>query len=441
MTTHPPNGYTMSKSWQVRRGVKQNVVIWCFTAVVLALVAGWGSSGAASARPVSVGPVPAEGACTSFCLDNAGQAVFGSNYDNEIWEGLLFVNKHGVTKTGYEAGTTGRYARWTAEYGSVTFNLAGAQMVWAGMNEAGLVISTMWLGQTQNPAPDARPPLISPLWIQYQLDTCATLADVMANDVRVRIADTVDHYLICDRSGACAAIEFLEGKTVFHTGDAMPAKALTNDPYRLSVDAWQAGRPVGNAQQRFSIAADRVTSFQPASAASAVAYAFDALDQVSGQATDGAPTQWSIVFDTANLRVHWRTSRNPQVRWVDFARLDLACGTPVEMLDVHAPLSGDVSDKLGRYTFAANLQHTLNFLQKWGGTELSAFEVEVLEQGLEGFGCERPAAPYQDEKGRLLPPVVGWAALALLHHYWPALLAVGLGIAVLVVWRARRQRR
>jgi len=189
--------------------------------------------------------VPAEGACTSFCLDNAGQAIFCSNYDNEIWEGLLFVNKRGVTKTGYEAGTTGRYARWAAEYGSVTFNLAGAQMVWAGMNEAGLVISTMWLGQTRNPAPDARPPLISPLWIQYQLDTCATLADVMANDGRVRIADTVDHYLICDRSGACAAVEFLEGKTVFHSGDAMPAKALTNDPYRLSVDAWQAGRPAG----------------------------------------------------------------------------------------------------------------------------------------------------------------------------------------------------
>lgn len=119
----------------------------------------------------------------------------------------------------------------------------------------------------------------------------------------------------------------------------------------------------------------------------------------------------------------------------------MACGAPVEMLDVHAPLSGDVSDKLGRYTFAANLQHTLSFLQQWGGAELSAFEVEVLERGLEGFSCERPAAPYQEEKGRLLPPVVGWAALALLHRCWPALLAVGLGTAALAVWQARRRRR
>ena len=111
------------------------------------------------------------------------------------------------------------------------------------------------------------------------------------------------------------------------------------------------------------------------------------------------------------------------------------------MLDVHAPLSGDVSDKLSRYTFDANLQHTLNYLEKRGNVGLSDLEVEVLERGLETFACEQPAAPYQEEKGRLLPPVVGWAALALLHRYWPALLAVGLGIAVLVVWRARHRRR
>jgi len=81
-------------------------------------------------------PRPAEGACTSFCLDNGGNAMFGANYDNEIWEGMLFGNKGGVTKTGYEAGTSGKYARWTAENGSVTFNLTGIQLAWEGMNEA-----------------------------------------------------------------------------------------------------------------------------------------------------------------------------------------------------------------------------------------------------------------------------------------------------------------
>jgi penicillin V acylase-like amidase (Ntn superfamily) len=396
--------------------------------------AGWGT-------PAPVRPPTVEGACTSFCLDNGGRAVFGSNYDNEIWEGLLFVNKRGVTKTGWEAGTSGRYARWTAEYGSVTFNLAGIHLAWAGMNETGLAISTMWLGETRSPAPDERPPLVSPLWIQYQLDTCATIEEVMANDARVRIADAVDHYLVCDRSGTCAAVEFLEGETVFHTGDALPVKALTNTAYQKAAAAWQAGRLGDNSLERFGIAADRVTGFEATDAASAVAYAFEILNQTSLPPTFETPTHWSIVFDTENLRVYFRTSRNPQVRSVDLAKLDFACGTPVEMLDVHAPLSGDISDKLGRYTFEANLQHTLSFLEKWGGTELSPLEVEVLERGVSTFRCERPAAPYQDESRLTVSPLVGWAALALLHRLWPVGVAVGLGVAALLVWRVRARGR
>lgn len=387
----------------------------------------------------SVSP-PVDAACTSFCLDNGGHTVFGSNYDNQIWEGLLFVNKRGVTKTGWETGVTGKYARWTARYGSVTFSLAGVQMAWAGMNEAGLAVSTMWLGETRNPRPDERPPLISPLWVQYQLDTCATIEEVMANDARVRIADTVDHYLVCDRSGACAAVEFLESKTIFHTGDAMPVKALTNYAYLKAVDAWQRGRLQGNSLQRFGIAADRVTDFQPGDTLQAVAYAFETLDQASGQATGGTPTQWSIVFDTDNLRIHFHTSRNPQVRTVDLTRLDFDCGTPVEMLDVHAPFSDDITDKFDGYSFDANLQTTLNFLEKWG-SDISPQEVEVLERGFEAFGCKHSVIPYQEEREQLLPPTVSWATLFLLRRFWPLGIVLLPSITILVVWRVRVRAR
>jgi choloylglycine hydrolase len=324
----------------------------------------------------------------------------------------------------------------------VTFNLAGVQMAWAGMNEAGLVISTMWLGETRNPAPDERPPLVSALWAQYQLDTCAMLEDVMVNDSRVRMGDNVDHYLVCDRSGACAAVEFLNGRTVFHTGDALPVETLANQAYRKELAAWQAGELRDNPPERFAVAADRVMGFQPGDAPAAVTYAFDTLDRASGQATGGTPTHWSIVFDTENLRVHWRTSHSPQIRSVDFAKLDFACGAPVQMLDVHAALSGDVSDNLGRYTFEANLQHTLNFLEKWGGAQLSPLEVEVLERGLASFPCKRPAAPYQEERKPIVSPVVAWAALALLHRLWAVGAVVGLAFAAtIVLWVHARDRR
>ncbi|MGD8625687.1 MAG: hypothetical protein PVJ34_14200, partial [Anaerolineae bacterium] len=281
--------------------------------------------------------------------------------------------------------------------------------------------------------------LVSPLWLQYQLDTCATIEEVMANDARVRIVDTVDHYLICDHSGACTVAEFLAGRTVFHTGDDLPIKVLTNGDYRQSVGAWQAGRLEGNALVRFGLAADRVAAYEPAGAAPAVAYAFETLARASGQATGGSPTQWSIVFDMRDLGVHFRTSRNAQVRWLDFADLDFACGTPVEMLDVHAPLSGDISGDLGRYTFDTNLQYTRSFLDKWGG-EISPLELEVLEHGLDSFSCRGPAAPYQEERTQLLPPLVGWAGRAVIHRFWPVGALVGLGIILLAGrrWQARR---
>lgn len=186
--------------------------------------------------------------CTSFCLDNGNRSLFGTNQDNQIDAGLLFVNKRNVLKTGWDPSTSGDCARWVSKYGSVIFVHAGYQLAWAGMNEAGLMISTMELGQTENPRPDERPPLASAYWVQYQLDNCGSVEEVLASDSQVRIADTVDHYLVCDWSGNCAVIEFLEGKMVYHSGESLPVKALTNNGYQDSVSAWEDGRDLAAVQ-------------------------------------------------------------------------------------------------------------------------------------------------------------------------------------------------
>ena len=52
----------------------------------------------------------------------------------------------------------------------------------------GLVASAMDLGLTAYPAPDARPAITPLQWIQYQLDTAATVADVIASDLELRIS-------------------------------------------------------------------------------------------------------------------------------------------------------------------------------------------------------------------------------------------------------------
>ena len=101
---------------------------------------------------------------------NQAEAGDLANLDNTLEMGLLFVNKRHVLKTTWDPSTSGEYARWISRYGSVTINFLGYQMAWAGMNEAGLMISTMSLNDTQGPSPDEKLPFESPFWMQYQLD-------------------------------------------------------------------------------------------------------------------------------------------------------------------------------------------------------------------------------------------------------------------------------
>jgi penicillin V acylase-like amidase (Ntn superfamily) len=326
--------------------------------------------------------------CSAFGLNNQGSLVFGANYDNTIIPGLLFINKRNVAKIGWETGTTGEYAQWISHYASVTFNQAGYQLPWAGMNEAGLVLSTMALRETQNPAADERPPLQSSLWMQYQLDNAATIDDVIASDAVVRMSNTVDHYLVCDHTAACAVIEFLDGKMVVHTGGDLPVSALTNNLYDESVAAWQTARqaqsaPASGSLKRFFTAAERVTSFDPAAmGGTAVDYAFETLSQVSDSLTE-----WSIVFDPEHRRAYYRTRQNEDIRYIDLNTFDLSCQTPAQMLNVHFEGSGDISGNFVEYDHDVSYRHLVRFLNQWAPGLYQEEQIQAILGMAESFPC------------------------------------------------------
>src|SRR5687768_12974444 len=180
---------------------------------------------------ISLGPVYA---CTTFCLKSRGEVLFGKNYDWMIGDGLVFVNKRGVSKVSTEDVNP---AKWVSKYGSVTFNQYGWESPSGGMNEAGVVIELMWLDDTQYPKADERPAIDVLEWIQFNLDTAATTDAVIRNSSTVRIASAVKlHYLVSDRSGNSATIEFLDGQLVAHTGNHLPFSALANDTYIRSLE-------------------------------------------------------------------------------------------------------------------------------------------------------------------------------------------------------------
>jgi penicillin V acylase-like amidase (Ntn superfamily) len=322
--------------------------------------------------------------CSSLVFLNKGFPVFGTNYDNRFAPGQLFITKRGVRKSGWEPGTTGRVAQWVSRYGSVVISCAGYQIAWGGMNEAGLVFSTMQVGGAVPPA-DERAPLAGAVWWQYMLDTCATIEEVRKAAEDIRISDTQDHYLACDRTGAVAVVECLEGRLVIRSGRDLPVHALTNRPYQVCLDHWTSRAPDPaepyDSLSRFSRLAEGVASFKEGSAA-AVDHAFRLLADVAA-----SNTRWSFVCDTGSLVFHLKTYRNPKVRSVDLRKIDFSCAKPTAMLDAHADLAGDISAAFHDYSHAEAEAHMLKALAYFRPTMPPDAVRRVLAL-FESFACE-----------------------------------------------------
>jgi choloylglycine hydrolase len=324
-------------------------------------------------------------ACTTFCYQSGATRVFGKNYDWNVDDGLVVVNKRGVVKTAF---TDDNPARWKSRYASVTFNQYGREFPSGGINEKGLVVELMWLDETVYPAPDGRAGLPTLQWIQYQLDNAATIDDVVASDASVRIVATGSakiHFLVADAKGGVAAVEYLDGKTVLHRGAALPYAVLTNDTYddaaayTRTIAAERLPRSTSSLD-RFARAAVRT---RERGAGDAVARAFDVLDDVA----QDDYTQWSIVYDMGDRRAYFRTRLHRDVRWIDLDALDPSCLTPVRVVDVNAKHSGDLSQNLVEYAVEANRELVRAAFAETAFLNVSADAVEALARYPDQTAC------------------------------------------------------
>lgn len=295
-------------------------------------------------------------ACTTFCLRHNGEVLFGKNYDWMVGDGLILVNKRGVEKSAVSAGGPNP-ARWVSQYGSVTFNQYGRENPSGGLNEAGLVIELMWHADAQYPKADARPIVGTLEWIQFQLDSSCTVAEVINNSEKVRIASEIPlHYLVSDKAGNTATIEFLNGKLLAHVGKNLPISALTNDSYDRSVK-YAVATSIERARtssslDRFARAAQKTADFerQPKTEQEAVNYAFEILSNVA----QPGYTQWSIVYDQKRGKIYFRTLQSPPIKMIDAATFDYSCASAVKMFDANSKESGEVTVKFADYTRSAN---------------------------------------------------------------------------------------
>ena len=344
--------------------------------------------------------------CTTFVLERGNKIVFGRNLDWITGSGLIMTNPRNVNKTAL-VDPAEKAIEWISKYGSMTFNQIGRDLPYGGINEAGLVVEHMTLEQTQYPSKDDRYAICANQWIQFQLDNYSTIAEVISSDSILRIVDATSkyHFLICDRFGNVATIEFLDGKMVSHMQNSLPVPVLANSTYSSSLDCYKTeGNTDSNRSlYNFSTAAHNLQEYKASSNDSLVNDAFHILESVS----QGVGTKWSIVYDITNMRIYFKIfetativgeqkifMKQPgqaEIKFVDFKNFDFDCSKNAKVLDLNEDFSGAVDNQFINYSTEINNEYitkAFTFFRDWGfNLNIGSEQIDYLAKYPESFVC------------------------------------------------------
>lgn len=284
----------------------------------------------------------------------------------------LWAFPRGMERNG---GTGEGTVRWTSTYGTVVlaiYDLATSD----GLNEAGLGGNLLYLAESDfgNPQTRGKPTISVGAWLQYLLDTCATVADVVAtmrdDPITIITADAPNgkpatvHLAFSDASGDSAILEFVGGKLTIHHG--RDYRVMTNSPVydqQLAINAYwdliggQHFLPgTINAADRFARASYNLKSTPKfADRRAALAAVFSQMRAISTPLGMNDPekpnissTLWRSVIEHEAKRYYFDSVINPAVLWVDLESLDLSpAGKPLKLhLNDPSDQGGDVSGRM-----------------------------------------------------------------------------------------------
>ena len=81
------------------------------------------------------------------------------------------------------------------------------------------------------------------------------------------------------------------------------------------------------------------------------------------------------------LDVYLRTNKSREVRYFNLNSFELSCETPVKMIDIHAQLSGDITEKFVDYTYEMNRKFVKMDIEGIIGNSPS-FEKMLISNGI-----------------------------------------------------------
>lgn len=342
--------------------------------------------------------------CTTFVLKNDRSLLFGRNLDWYTDTGLLIVNPKNIEKTAL-VDTLENAIRWISKYGSITFNQVGRDFPYGGMNETGLVVENMTLRKTKYPPKDNRQCIQACQWIQYQLDNCSTIEEVIETNKFLRIVDkySLFHFLICDRLGNVAVIEYLDGKMVVTTDDHLPVTVLSNSTYEESIIAFNRNENTSSDMSlyKFFTAANMIENYSINKVSDDIAYSFEILNS----AAQKPGTKWSIVYDIKNLKVYFKIfgttlienrkislkEGSAKTKIVNLKEFDFRCSSPSLVIDLEINIEGILNSYFTEYTTDINKKYifiAFDYFSRCGlPIKISDEDLNYLAKYPESFNC------------------------------------------------------
>lgn len=325
--------------------------------------------------------------CTGVFIDKGNMRLFGRTMDWKTGDCNVVVNERGTKNKAIYLQDNSKPAEWTTKYGSVTFNmmikfnLFERIYMWmkglhstsgpsCGLNEKGLYGGVFWIHPppaVKYPADDGKPSMNDWQVLGYLLDTSASVKEALENLKKVRVSgfkeagfEVDQHWMIADRSGDCAVIEFPDGKLKVHRPPVPPV--ITNSFYEHSRDYLKQFKGFGGrlpipldkgemtSENRFLFASYMLLNNEKNGVLS-FSDVFNIMKSavqtnVRHAQTSQSVTQWIVVYDLNKRHLSWFSRKTPRIKSIDIGRIDFSASGKTRKIDCNSALSGDVTTYL-----------------------------------------------------------------------------------------------
>lgn len=303
---------------------------------------------------------------------SSGNVYCGRSMDwLEDMRSNMWVLPRGMKRNGE---TVENPLRWTSRYGSVA--VTGHDAFTAdGINEAGLAMHLLYLSESRTaPRDPALPGLGIPLWGQWVLDTCGSVAEVVQRmrEGSFQLRPAVEphsgmpatvHLAVDDRTGDSAVIEVIDGAvTIYH--DRLHT-VMTNSPtYDQQLEHLHGFVGFGGTLPLpgTHLAADRFVRAayyreflpEPDTERSAVANLLSVMRNAStpygvvdATRPNIAPTIWRVITNLTDGVIYFDSAVSANIIWADTNAFDYSEGAPVQSLRIvdDFDLFGDVTSQ------------------------------------------------------------------------------------------------